>query len=299
MLTSRVASDPDTNSGPSWKLSTNQSRDSILPALVSIPPALLGVPFDAASSSRRGAALAPPRIREALRSPAGNSWAERIVEVVCDDGFEDLGDLDLPESDAARARIEAAIAALAGRPFIALGGDHSITYPIVRGLGVDRSTLTILHVDAHPDLYDVFEGDRFSHACPFARIMEERLARRLIQVGIRTMTGQQRDQARRFGVEQIDMRAWAAGARPADMTGPVYVSIDLDGIDPAFAPGVSHREPGGLTVRDVLGLLGALDARLVGADIVEFNPTVDVSDLTALVAAKLVKELLATWRTAT
>ena len=223
---------------------------------------------------------------------------ERIVEVVCDDGFEDLGDLDLPGADAARTQIEAAIAALAGRPFIALGGDHSITYPIVRGLVVDRSSLTILHVDAHPDLYDEFGGDRFSHACPFARIMEAGLARRLIQVGIRTMTGHQRDQVRRFGVEQIDMRAWAAGARPHGMTGPVYVSIDLDGIDPAFAPGVSHREPGGLSVRDVLGLLDSLDASLVGADIVEFNPAVDVSDLTALVAAKLVKELLAVWRTA-
>lgn len=263
---------------------------------MSIRPALLGVPFDAASSYRRGAALAPPRIREALRSPAGNAWAERNVEVVCDDGFEDLGDLDLPGTGAARARIEEAIAQLGGRPFVALGGDHSVTYPIVRGLHADRTLLTILHVDAHPDLYETFEGDRFSHACPFARIMEEGLAARLVQVGIRTMTGHQRDQARRFGVEQIDMRAWAAGARPAGITGPVYASIDLDGIDPAFAPGVSHREPGGLTVRDVLGLLHDLEAPLVGADVVEFNPAVDVSDLTALVAAKLVKELLATWR---
>ena len=265
---------------------------------MSIPPALLGVPFDAASSYRRGAALGPPRIREALRSPAGNTWAERIVEVVCVDGFEDLGDLELAGSDAARAQIESAIAALAGRPFIALGGDHSITYPIVRGLRVDRRQLTILHLDAHPDLYDAFEGDRCSHACPFARIMEERLARRLIQVGIRTMTAHQRDQARRFGVEQIDMRAWAAGMRPSNITGPVYVSIDVDAIDPAFAPGVSHREPGGLTVREVLGLLATLDAGLVGADVVEFNPTMDISDLTALVAAKLVKELLAAWRDA-
>jgi agmatinase len=238
---------------------------------MSIRPALLGVPFDAASSYRRGAALAPPRIRDALRSPAGNAWAERIVEVVCDGGFEDLGDLELPGTGEARAHIEAAIAGLGRRPFVALGGDHSVTYPIVRGLDVDRSVLTILHVDAHPDLYDSFEGDRFSHACPFARIMEERLATRLIQVGIRTMTGHQRDQARRFGVEQIDMRAWAAGARPGGMAGPVYVSIDVDAIDPAFAPGVSHREPGGLTVREVLSLLDGLDGQLVGADVVEFN----------------------------
>lgn len=259
-----------------------------------VRPALIGVPFDAASSYRRGPALAPPRIREALHSAAGNAWAERGVAVVTRDGFEDVGDLDLPESDAAAAAIEAAIAAFDGRPFVALGGDHSITYPIVRGLRTDRAALTILHIDAHPDLYDTFEGSRTSHACPFARIMEAKLAARLVQVGIRTLNGHQRDQARRFGVEQIDMRAWQQGTRPR-VSGSVYVSIDLDAIDPAFAPGVSHREPGGLSVRDVLDVIQALDADVVGADLVELNPLQDVSDLTAAVAAKLLKEVLALW----
>jgi agmatinase len=260
-----------------------------------VRPALIGVPFDAASSYRRGPALAPPRIREALHSPAGNAWAERGVPVVTRDGFEDVGDLDLPESEAAAAAIEAAIAAFDGRPFVALGGDHSITYPIVRGLRTDRTALTILHIDAHPDLYDTFEGSRTSHACPFARIMEAKLASRLVQVGIRTLNGHQRDQARRFGVEQIDMRAWSQGMRPR-VSGPVYLSIDLDGIDPAFAPGVSHREPGGLSVRDVLDMIQALDAHVVGADLVELNPLQDPSDLTAAVAAKLLKEVLALWQ---
>jgi arginase family enzyme len=151
--------------------------------------------------------------------------------------------------------------------------------------------LTVLHIDAHPDLYDEFEGRRFSHACPFARIMEEGLAHRLVQVGIRTMNGHQREQARRFGVETIDMRAWADGVRP-HVTGPLYVSIDLDGLDPAFAPGVSHREPGGLSVREVIGFVQALPHPLAGADIVEFNPSQDPLGLTAPVAAKLVKELV-------
>jgi arginase family enzyme len=86
------------------------------------------------------------------------------------------------------------------------------------------------------------------------------------------------------------MRAWAAGSRP-EVTGAVYVSIDLDGLDPAFAPGVSHREPGGLSVRDVIGLVHALTVPLVGADVVEFNPSQDPLVLTAHVAAKLLKEL--------
>ena len=137
----------------------------------------------------------------------------------------------------------------------------------------------------------MFEGDRYSHACPFARILEQGLATRLVQVGIRTMTGHQREQAARFGVDTIDMRAFASGARPS-LAGPIYVTIDVDGIDPGFAPGVSHPEPGGLSVRDVLGLIQSLPGRIVGGDVVEVNPTQDVSGLTTTVGAKLVKELV-------
>src|SRR5207302_2044446 len=130
---------------------------------------------------------------------------------------------------------------------------------------------------------------RFSHACPFARILEERLALRLVQVGIRTMTGHLREQATRFGVEVIDMRAWISGARPS-LSGPLYVTIDVDALDPAFAPGVSHREPGGLSVRDLLGIIQTVEGPIVGADVVEVNPTQDANGMTAMVAAKLVKE---------
>jgi agmatinase len=208
------------------------------------------------------------------------------------DGLGDAGDLELPPTAAARPLIEAGIAAVladGARP-IALGGDHSVTYPVLRAIAAAHAPLTILHVDAHPDLYDVFEGDRFSHACPFARIMEDGLAARLVQVGIRTMSGPQQSQAERFGVEIIDMRAWAAGVRP-HLDGALYVSIDLDGLDPAFAPGVSHREPGGLSVRDVLGLIQDADGDVIGADVVEYNPRQDLGGVTAVVAAKIVKEL--------
>jgi agmatinase len=175
---------------------------------------------------------------------------------------------------------------------ISLGGDHSVTYPVLRAVNERYSPVTILHVDAHADLYDEFEGDRFSHACPFARIMEERLATRLIQVGIRTLTRHQREQADRFGVEVIDMRAWTAGLRPLIDSGEtVYLSLDLDGLDPAFAPGVSHPEPGGLSVRDVLGLIHGLACHFVGADVVECNPDVDPTGVTAVVGAKFVKEI--------
>ena len=255
-------------------------------------PTLLGIPWDVNSSFMRGAAAAPPLIRQALFSPASNPWTEFLVDICAPGRLADAGDLTLPETEDALGLIEDAIRRLmrdGGLP-LALGGDHAVTYPILRAVGPQYPGLTILHVDAHPDLYNEFEGRRFSHACPFARIMEEGLAHRLVQVGIRTMNGHQHEQARRFGVETIDMRAWANGARPK-VSGPLYVSIDLDGLDPAFAPGVSHREPGGLSVRDVLGLVQALPHPVIGADIVEFNPGQDPFGLTAGVAAKLVKEL--------
>jgi arginase len=260
---------------------------------------LLGIPYDAASSFKRGPSLAPRRIREALWSPAGNPWTERLVDLSDEAVLADAGDVeidDTTDSATVRGAIERHIErifAARSRP-LSMGGDHSVTYPIVRAVHRTYPSLVILHVDAHADLYDEFEGDRFSHACPFARIMEEGLARRLVQVGIRTLTRHQREQADRFGVEIIDMSAWAAGSRPViDCDDAVYLSLDLDGLDPAFAPGVSHPEPGGLSVRDVLGVIHGLAGELVGADVVECNPAVDPTGITAMVGAKFVKEIAA------
>ncbi len=124
--------------------------------------------------------------------------------------------------------------------------------------------------------------------------MEEGLVGRLIQLGIRTATAHQRDQAERFGVEMIELRHW--DGRVPTVDGPVYVSIDVDGLDPAFAPGVSHHEPGGLTTRQLLDIvhqLGDQDwARPVGADVVEINPRRDLNGVTAMLGAKLVRELI-------
>lgn len=258
--------------------------------------ALLGVPYDAGSSFQRGPAGAPVAIREALWSEAGNTWTESGTDLKSG-RLDDEGDLWFNEREPgveARSRIEDAVASIvdSGRRPLLLGGDHSITYPALRGVRHHYKKLAILHLDAHPDLYHEFQGDRYSHACPFARIMEENLADRLVQVGIRTMSGHQREQADRLGVEVIDMRAWRDGMTLRfDM--PVYLSVDLDVIEPGMAPGVSHREPGGLTVRQVLGIVQSLEAPLAGADVVELNPLNDLSGLSAAVAAKLVKEIAA------
>jgi agmatinase len=256
-------------------------------------PCLIGLPFDASSSFLRGSAEAPPFIRQALHSDSGNLWTETMIDLAGPGALRDGGDIALPaDAQGAMALIEQAITGIMAsnlRPIV-LGGDHSVTYPVLRAIAAAHGPVTILHVDAHPDMYDEFDGDRLSHACPFARIMEEGLASRLLQVGIRAMNGHQRAQADRYGVEVIDMRAWHAGMRPG-VDGLVYISVDLDGIDPAYAPGVSHREPGGLTVRDVLGLVQQPAGSLVGADVVELNPRRDAEGITAAVAAKLVKEL--------
>jgi arginase len=260
-------------------------------------PSLLGIPLDVNSSYLRGAASAPAKIREALGSEASSQWTELGIDLSVAGSFADAGDLQLSDSRETVhedfAEIERAVADLLekGKRPVSLGGDHSITYPILKAFARRHPELTIVHFDAHPDLYDGFEGSRVSHACPFARIMEERLATRLVQVGIRTMNGHQSGQAARFGVEVVEMRALPAYGR-LKIRGPVYVSFDMDVLDPAFAPGISHREPGGMTVREAIAHLHAIEGSIVGADIVEYNPAQDVSGMTATVAAKILKEIL-------
>lgn len=260
-------------------------------------PTLLGIPLDVNSSYLRGTAGAPAKIREALRCDASNGWSELGVNLEEPGAFADAGDLPLKNSRETVGddfvAIEHAIDNLLkrGEGPVSLGGDHSVTYPILKGLGRHFPELTIVHFDAHPDLYDEFEGSRVSHACPFARSMEERLAKRLVQVGIRTMNGHQREQATRFGVEVVEMRALPEYGR-LRIGGPVYISFDMDVLDPAFAPGLSHREPGGMTVREAIAHLHAIQGTVVGADIVEFNPAQDVSGMTATVAAKILREIL-------
>jgi agmatinase len=260
-------------------------------------PTLLGIPLDVNSSYLRGPAGAPAKIREALRGDASNKWTELGVDLGAAGAFADAGDLGLRNSleKVANdfAEIERAVGGLLekGERPVSLGGDHSISYPILKAFAGRYRELTMVHFDAHPDLYDEFEGSRVSHACPFARIMEERLAARLVQVGIRTMNGHQREQAARFGVEVVQMSALPAYGR-LKIRGPVYVSFDMDVLDPAFAPGISHREPGGMTVREAIAHLHAIEGSIVGADVVEYNPARDVSEMTATVAAKILKEIL-------
>lgn len=254
---------------------------------------VLGIPVDHNASFLRGAAGAPPLIREAFFSDASNLWTENGMDLGLVSSDIMAGDLGSAETPPDFETIEQTARDLLqrGRRIISLGGDHSITWPLIRACSEAWPGLNILHLDAHPDLYDDLQGNRHSHASPFARIMEQALAGRLVQVGIRTLNGHQREQARRFGVEIIEMRH-IRKLDTLEFDGPLYLSLDIDCLDPAFAPGVSHHEPGGMTTREVLSLIQNVRGWLVGADIVEYNPVRDVNGVTAMTAAKCLKEIL-------
>ncbi|EXB76234.1 hypothetical protein L484_025588 [Morus notabilis] len=272
---------------------------------------LLGVPIGHNSSFLQGPAFAPPRIREAIWCGSTNSTTEegkelndpRVLTDVGDVPVQEIRDCGVEDDRLMNVVSESVKLVMEQDPFrpLVLGGDHSISFPVVRAVSEKLGgPVDILHLDAHPDIYHAFEGNKYSHASSFARIMEGGYARRLLQVGIRSITSEGREQGKKFGVEQYEMRTFSRdrhfleNLKLGEGIKGVYISIDVDSLDPAFAPGVSHIEPGGLSFRDVLNILHNLQGDVVAADVVEFNPQRDTVDgMTAMVAAKLVRELTA------
>lgn len=247
-----------------------------------------GIKFDEKSSFQKGAKLAPPLIRDALNCGSMNLFTENGTNIensnIIDKGdFEITEYFDIEEINKKHLNSVAKI--------LSLGGDHSITFPIIKAYHDKYPVLDILHIDAHADLYDEYEGDKYSHASPFARIMENGFAVRLVQVGIRTLNPHQAEQAKKYNVEIFQMKDLDLTKIPK-FENPLYISLDMDGFDPAFAPGVSHHEPGGLSSRQVIDLIQSVKTEVVGADIVEYNPNRDVQKMTAFLAAKMMKEVL-------
>lgn len=248
-----------------------------------------GIQFDEKSSYQKGPKLAPPIIREALNSGSLNLFAENGVSIE-NSNIEDKGNFDIVDYFDIEKITKNHLNS--NTKVFTLGGDHSITFPIIKAHAEKYPKLDILHIDAHADLYDDYEGDKHSHACPFARIMENKLAARLVQVGIRTLNTHQAEQAQKFHVEVHQMKDLDL-TKIVKFENPLYISLDMDAFDPAFAPGVSHHEPGGLSSRQVINFIQNIDAEVIGADIVEYNPPKDFQNMTAFLAAKMMKELLA------
>jgi len=257
-----------------------------------ITVSLLGVPNDDNSSLLKGPAEAPAAIRREWQADVQSSWSETGFDLRAPERLTDRGDVTFSTAidpwDAIEHDVDRLVALKA--PVLCLGGDHAITHPIMRAVRRHHRKLTILHVDAHPDIYHAYQGNLRSHTSPFARIMEEGLCDRLIQVGLRTVNDHHRDQFKRFGVEVVPMGEWRPGLR-FDIDTPVYLTIDIDGLDPAFAPGVSHREPGGPSPRQVIDLIHTVGQPIVAGDLVEYNPGCDIGNQTASVAVKLMKEM--------
>ncbi len=253
---------------------------------------IMSIPYDENSSFEKGPARAPSAILAYFTSGSLNKGTENGQLLKLNENVHLLPEATISHPEGFFEQLESSISDGLSQGFhlLSLGGDHSVTYPIISAYHKVYPDLTIVHFDAHSDLYHEFKGNRYSNACPFARIMESGLASQLHQYGIRTMTEHQWQQANKFKVKVNEMKDWPS-ALP-EIIGPIYVSIDIDAIDPGFAPGVSHREPGGLTPRDIINFIHALPNNVVGIDIVEFNPNKDIDDITLNLSTKLLKESL-------
>jgi arginase len=257
---------------------------------------LLGIPYDKNSSYLKGPALAPPAIRLMDTNGSANRFAEDGKAIVENGNYIDGGDLNLQSASSAEAFtiIKESVSnhIKNGDKLICFGGDHSVSYPIIAAHAEAYQPIHVLHLDAHADLYENFEDNPYSHASPFARLMETGKINSLTQVGIRTLNTHQREQANKFGVSIIEMKDFNLSFIQR-LSSPLYISLDLDVLDPAYAPGISHHEPGGLSSRQLITLIQSIHIPIIGADIVEYNPARDINGMTAMVAYKLFKELAA------
>lgn len=269
---------------------------------------IVGVPFDGGVTSRPGARHGPREVRNLstmvrLKNPATGVAPHALCRVA------DIGDAWVPspfELTGSHESIRQAFERVHARGILplAVGGDHSISLPILRALAVDRP-VGMVHVDAHCDTGDDYMGSRFHHGAPFRRAVEEGLLdpTRTVQIGIR---GTVNDLdlwkfSHDSGMRVIDMEefrrlgldATIAEARRVVGDGPTYVSFDIDALDPAFAPGTGTPEIGGLTTFEAQRLLrGCRGLHFVGADLVEVSPPFDPAAVTALAGANLLFELL-------
>lgn len=277
--------------------------------LAGVDVALLGAPFDSGTSYRSGARLAPREIRSQSSLIRPYSFFQKVspferLSVV------DAGDVDVPPVgiEKAHAAIEAGVRRVldAGAVPIVAGGDHSISLPILRAVAGTRGPVNLVQFDSHIDTWGDYFGGKYFHGSPFRRAIEEGLLRRggYVQVGIRgPMYGEEEDFAfqEREGVRMIDigqfrrdgMARTVARVREA-MQGPVYVTFDIDAVDPAFAPGTGTPEVGGLTSYEAQELVrGLAGLNVVGCDVVEVAPQFDgPGHITSLLAANLMFELL-------
>ena len=272
--------------------------------------AVLGAPFDGATTFRAGARFGPAAIREAslLLRPYNDAQAIAPFAAVqvADAGDAPASPVDIEAGHGAIEQAARAIGDDGGR-VLGLGGDHSVSLPLLRAACAAHGRLSLLQLDAHTDTWDSYFGARYTHGTIFRRAVEEGLidAGTSVQIGLRgSLYGaEDLDENRALGFTTLLARDFeaegVAGALElarATLRSPVYVTVDIDVLDPAFAPGTGTPEAGGLSSRELLALLSGLaglDLEIAGADVVEVSPPYDPAGVTAVAAANAAFELVA------
>jgi guanidinobutyrase len=282
-----------------------------LPAVdldANLDAAFIGVPFDIGTSNRPGARLAPRQIRDESRMLRPYNMATRAAPFdslrIADIGDVPINTFNLLKSIAIIESYYDRVLEAGTKP-LTMGGDHTIALPILRSLRRRHGPIGLVHVDAHADINDEMFGEKIAHGTPFRRAVEEGLldCKRVAQIGLRG-TGYAPDdfdwsRQQGFLVVQAE-ECWYRSLQPLMQdiakrmgTGPVYISFDIDGLDPAFAPGTGTVEIGGLTVPQGLEIIrGCRGLNVVGGDVVEVSPPYDTTGNTALLAANLLYEML-------
>lgn len=271
---------------------------------------VLGICWDRSSSYRRGASAAPPMIRAATTGKLYNSFTENMINLKEKWQIYDAGDIAsrVRELSFITKQIQDLCSRMPqdGRKYLFLGGDHIITYLCAKALvSNDNARWGLLYLDSHPDLYESYEGDLYSHACVVRRIIEEGLipAQNILEVGIRAPTPEQLAYAQQKDFKIIPTSAIIDRSAPniakeiidyfSDKIDKLYLSVDLDILDPSVAPGVGNPEAGGLSTRVIIDIIQGISSLDIQAfDIVELCPPYDCSSITAFAAAKIIRETL-------
>ncbi len=262
---------------------------------------LVGAPMDWTTSYRPGTRFGPRSVREV--SLVLELYSPYAGKTLNDVPFADVGDVNLPFGNVTGAldRLAQVSRSLLEKDKfpLFLGGEHLISYPLIKEVAAKHPGLVVLHFDAHADLAARFGGEKFSHATVMRRVLELPDVASLYQFGIRSLSEDEatfvRESGRHGKLQQnlFDVLEPLSAALPEIAGKPVYLSLDIDVVDPAYAPGTGTPEPGGISARELLGAIARLKGlNLVGADVVEVSPVGDESERTAALAAKVVRELL-------
>jgi len=248
---------------------------------------LLGCPLDATSSFRNGTKFAPESIRKA--SWTLETYSPYLKLDLDDMVFSDAGDLELPRGNLEKSLelIESAVAGITekGEKPLFFGGEHLITYPVLRAMKKRFTDIQVVHFDAHCDLRDEYEGQKLSHATVMKRVKELGISE-MLQIGIRSGTRQEFEEL--FPVDSPSIFV-----RRLNRNTPVYVSFDMDVFDPSLVPGVTTPEPGGLMFREIMEYFNVLKGMdIIGADIVELAPDYDMTFVSSVCASKVAREIL-------